>query len=615
MFDPAASTYWGVPGYVFLWALTIISFSLFGKRVAHYVAVLRKARPETRWDEPLRRLGMFLVNVLGQKKLFREGIIGVAHFFIFWSFVFYASSFFWNLTRGLLPFLPIPYADGVTWMAVALDVFGVLGLIALIVAAVRRYIFTPPRLEKSRDASLILSLIAIVLLTSLAGSLTASEQVRSAMWWLHMVTVLGFLAYLPYSKHMHLLAAPFGVFFGSLRPGGMPAPSEGASRREEFTWRQLFSGFACAECGRCDRACPCFNAGFPLSPKTLMHNLKELARSAAHDGDFAAGKVTAEEIWACATCYSCMENCPVLNEHIPVIVEMRRRLVSNGEVEPGLQDALMNLTRYGNSFGASPRARAKWTQGLPFKPKDIRKEPAEYLWFTGDYASYDMRAQPATRAAAKLFHSAGLDFGILYEAEQNTGNDARRAGEEGLFEVLQEKNKQALSKAKFERIVTTDPHTYHSLKNEYGLNGVVFHYTEVLDELIRSGRLSVKKQLSEKVTYHDPCYLGRYNGVYESPRNVLRALGVKVVEMPRRRSDSYCCGAGGGRIWMEDLPCVRERPAENRVREAASLPGVSTLVVTCPKDLVMFQDAVKTAGLEEKLAVRDLIELVEESIA
>jgi Fe-S oxidoreductase len=616
MADPATSVYFGVPGYAVLWALTLVSFFLFGRRVARYIGVLRKARPEVRWDEPWRRMRMFAIHVLGQKKMFGERAIGAAHFLIFWSFVFYASSFFWSLIRGLFPFLPIPYADGVRWMAVALELFGVLGLAALIVAAVRRYIFTPPRLERSKDASLILTLIAVVLITSLAGSMTESPQAYSAMWWLHMATVLGFLAYLPYSKHMHLLASPFGVFFGALREGGMPAASEGASRREEFTWRELFNGLACAECGRCDRACPSFNAGLPLSPKTLMHHVKELVRNGGGNGDFAGGAVKAEEVWACATCYSCMERCPVFNEHIPVIVEMRRHLVSKGEVEPRVQEALMNFTRYGNSFGASPRARAKWVQGLDFKPKDARKEPVEYLWFTGDYASYDPRLQPVTRAAARLFRKAGVDFGILYEEEQNSGNDARRAGEEGLFEMLRDKNLKALGKTKFERIVTTDPHTYHALKNEYGDgNGRVLHYTELIDNLLKSGKLPLERRLDAAVTYHDPCYLGRYNGIYEAPRRVLNTLGAKLVEMPRNRARAHCCGAGGGRIWMEDAPGVKERPAENRVREAAATDGVSTLAVACPKDLVMFQDAVKTAGLEGKLAVRDLIELVEECTA
>ncbi len=616
--DPATAEHLGLPGYVILWLLTLAAFFLFGRRVLRYVRVLRGARGENRWDRPGRRLGLFLANVLGQRRLLREPVIGIAHLLIFWAFVFYAGSFFWNLVRGLLPFLPLPYADEVSWMAAVLAVLGVLALAALVVAAARRYLFTPAGLERSRDATLILSLIALVLISSLAGFWYKEHAppVALAMWWLHMVTVLGFLAYLPYSKHLHLLASPFAVLFGALEPGGVPAASEGAARREEFTWRQLFSGLACAECGRCERACPAFQSGAPLSPKMLMHHFKELVRTpaGAHNGkSFLSEVVKPEEIWACTTCYSCMDRCPVFNEHIPLLVEMRRRLVANGEVDTTLQAALTNLGRYGNSFGASPRNRAKWTQGLEFKIKDARKEPVQYLWFTGDYASFDPRLQPVTRAAARLFQRAGLDFGILHEGEQNSGNDARRAGEEGLFELLAEKNRQALAKARFERVLTTDPHSFQALKHEYGEDGKVVHYAELLDQLIATGKLPARVGLTVDATYHDPCYLGRYNGIYEAPRRVLRNLGVRVAEMPRNRADSYCCGAGGGRIWMEDTPGIKERPAESRVREAAGLAGVNTLVVSCPKDLVMFQDALKTARLEDKLVVRDLAELVEQA--
>ena len=613
--DPATQYYFGVPGYIFLWLAALVSFALFGSRVLHYFGILASARRENRWDHLARRFGLVLSQVLGQQRLFHEPIIGVAHFVIFWAFVFYAAAFFWNLLRGLFPFVPILYADGVWWMAVALEAFGVTGIAAIAVAAVRRYIFTPVRLERSWDASLILLLIAIVLLSALGATQASTPSFYLWMWWTHMVTVLGFLAYLPYSKHLHLLASPFGVFFASLQRGYMPESSEGASRREEFTWRQLFSGLACAECGRCDRACPSFNSGYPLSPKMLIHEVKQLVRAAEPAQDFVGDAVKREEIWACATCSACMEQCPVFNEHIPLLIEMRRYLVAHAEVEPRLQETLEHLNRYGNSFGTSARARAHWTQGLDFAIKDARKEPVEYLWFVGDYASYDPRVQPLTRAAARVFRRAGLDFGILYDGEQNSGNDVRRVGEEGLFEMLRDKNLKMLGRVKFEKVVTTDPHTYHALKNEYGWNnGSVCHYTELLDSLIDSGKLQVRKKQDSAVTYHDPCYLGRYNGVYRSPRRVLHALGATLVEMPRNRASAYCCGAGGGRIWMEDVPGIRERPAENRVREAASLDGVSRLAVACPKDFVMFHDALKTAGLEERLRVTDVAQLVEEAI-
>jgi Fe-S oxidoreductase len=342
--------------------------------------------------------------------------------------------------------------------------------------------------------------------------------------------------------------------------------------------------------------------------------LRDFASHPATNGALAGGVVPESWLWSCTSCLACVEHCPVGIWHVPMIVQMRRFLVAQGQVDSRVQDSLQSLTRYGNSFSASPRNRAKWTQGLDFKIKDARKEPVEYLWIVGDYASYDPRAQGVTRAAARVFQQAGLDFGILYEGEQNSGNDVRRVGEEGLFETLRDKNLKAMERAHFTKIVTTDPHTYQALKNEYPNGHEVLHSTELLDSLIQAGKLVPERALDGAVTYHDPCYLGRYNGGYDAPRRVLAALGVELVEMPRNRDRAYCCGAGGGRIWMEDAPGIKERPAESRVREAAGLPGVGTLAIACPKDLVMFQDAVKTAGLEDKLAVRDIVELVEEAI-
>jgi len=662
--DPGLSAYLGVPGWLLLWVLTGIAFVLFGLRVVRLVRVLLKGRPELRWDRIPRRLWAFVANVFVQKRLLQQPVIGVAHLVIFWAFVFFATGFWWSLVRGLLPFLPIPYADDVVWMAVPMEVFAVLALLSLLVAAVRRYVFTPAGLERTRDATTVLTLITLLLVTFLAGQgakVLSGEQAGAwspagavvggwyaglgigpdgasglylSMWWAHMATVLGFLAYLPYSKHAHLLFAPFGVFFTSFRAGEMPAESEGASRLEDFTWRQLFNALTCAECGRCERECPAHASGFPLSPKVLVHELKELvlgavsvrgAATAAPAGVAPAGDGTVagvfrrEELWACTTCMACMNSCPVFNEHIPLIVEMRRHLVAQGALEDGVQDVLKNLGRYGNSFGKSARARASWTTGLAFKIKDARKEPVEFLWLVGDYASYDPRAQVVTQSVARVFQRAGLDFGILYEGEGNSGNDARRVGEEGLFGLLMEKNLKVLEKVRFAKIVTTDPHTYHVVKHEYagtngtkGLSGVeVLHVAELFERLLGDGRLSVAQPVDATVTYHDPCYLGRYNGVYAAPRRVLKKLGVRLVEMGRNRDHAYCCGAGGGRIWMEDVPGIKERPSESRVREAAGLRGVGTLVVSCPKDLVMFEDALKTTQLEGALAVKDLAQLVE----
>lgn len=302
-------------------------------------------------------------------------------------------------------------------------------------------------------------------------------------------------------------------------------------------------------------------------------------------------------------------------EHVDSIVDMRRYLLAKGQADNLLMTALMNVRRYGNSFGQSERKRAMWTRDIKPRIKDIRKQPAHTFWFVGDYASYNPALRDATIATARVFQAAGIDFGLAYDGERNAGNDVRRVGEEGLFEMLAFKNKAVIEKLEYEQIVTTDPHTYNTLKNEYDLDGngrPVYHYSEVLDEAIAQGRLRVKKKLGYTVTYHDPCYLGRYNGIYDAPRRVLETIGCKVVEMPRNRENALCCAGGGGRIWMEEEG-IQERPSENRIHEALKLDGVQCLVVTCPKDYAMYSDAVKTVGKDSGLVVKDLIELVAEA--
>ena len=661
--DPVKITVLGLPAVAWLWLLTLVAFGVFGHRIWRLVGLLRQGRYEDRFDQLPQRIGHVIRHVLLQPRLFQEPSIGLPHLLIFWGFVLYATCFNWGLLRGLFPFLPVPYPDEVKLAGFFLEVFSVLVLVSLGVAVARRLFFAPPYLHLSLDANLILGLIGLLMLSTVFGSAfrivaegrafsaaapfwsllapafaampaASAHSFANAMWWSHMIIVLVFLVYLPYSKHLHLLASPFNVFFSqsATRPAGdldvigaKEDLSAGAARWQDLTWKQLLSGFSCAECGRCDRACPATAAGSPLQPQQIVQRIKEhmvrSGRKVAGGGPAPKliGEVIAErEVWACTTCMACMNRCAVWNEQVPLIVALRRHLVSEGQVERTVQDMLSSLQRYGNSFGRSDRLRAKWTQTAGLKIKDARKEAVEYLWFLGDYASYDPRCEEITKQTARVFAAAGLDFGLLYEAERNAGNDVRRVGEEGLFELLRDKNQQALAKAKFKRIVTTDPHTYHTLKNEYRWNGhrpEILHYTELLDALQQAGRLPLRKRLAGRVAYHDPCYLGRYNGVYDAPRRVLRALGLEVVELPRGRDRSYCCGAGGGRIWMEDTEKVQERPAESRIREVASLPDVPAFVVACPKDIAMFRDAVKTTGQEAKLAVKDLAELVAEGLA
>jgi Fe-S oxidoreductase len=657
-----------VPAWAILWLMFLIAAGLFAWRAVFLVRLLMLGRPEMRWDRIPERIKRVLVYVLGQRRMLDEPLVGIPHVLIFYGFLVFLMATSGMLLQGLYPSLTIPSLEENRYLGPVVDVFAVLVLGGLAVTSFRRFVLRPAGLQLTWDATLVNILIASLMVTyltaegfrlvawpgeravwlpfgsGLADWFGRSEALRASapglyqgFWWAHVSIVLFFLAYLPYSKHLHLLASPFSVFFSRLDPPGrLPASAAhaermGAERLEEFTWRQLLSAFACAECGRCERACPSHTSGEPCSPRQLVHNLKvqllqygpallEKACAAADGGEPAliGGLIAPNELWACTTCLSCVEHCPVLNEHLSVMVDLRRRLVERGELDERLQEAFGNLQRYGNSFGQSERKRAVWTQGLDFKPKDARKGPVEWLWYLGEYACYHPTLQQTTRAFARVLHAAEVDFGILYEGERNTGNDARRAGEEGLFELLREKNTATMQKAKFNNIFTTDPHVYNTLKNEYpDLNHgrhPVYHYTQVLQDLLDRGRLKIEHKLPYRVTYHDPCYLGRYNGVYEPPRKVLRALGVELKEMPRSRRASFCCGGGGGRVWMEEIGEAHSRPSESRVKEAASLDGVEMLVVACPKDYVMFTDALKTTGLEGRITVRDLSDLVAEAV-
>jgi Fe-S oxidoreductase len=429
----------------------------------------------------------------------------------------------------------------------------------------------------------------------------------------------------------------------------------------DFSWKQLLDFDACTKCGRCHAACPAVASGAPLSPRDLILDLRqqadaswaflapgaerrsdlaygdgwdrrtmdgngnghaaepafsEIATPPGPGGVVAGGLIKAETLWACTTCLACVEACPVAIEHVPAIVGMRRSLIDQGIVEPGLQTALTSLAKQGNSFGQSGRVRAKWSDGLPTPIRDARKEDVDWLWFVGDFASFDVRVQQATRLVARVFQAAGLDFGILFEGERNAGNDVRRVGEEGLFEVLVEHNVGQLGRARFRRIVTTDPHTLNTLRHEYPQFGgtyEVWHYSQVLAGFFEHGNLAPRRPITRRVTYHDPCYLARYNDVTQAPREILAAIGADLVEMPRNGANTFCCGAGGGRIWMDDSG-LRERPSEQRMREAAALEAVTEFVTACPKDLTMYTAAAKATGLDGRIAVTDLIELVARAI-
>jgi Fe-S oxidoreductase len=464
-------------------------------------------------------------------------------------------------------------------------------------------------------------------------SAAAAGALRVALWWFHGVLALAFIALIPFTKVKHMFTAAGSLLLrdplAAQRLPKVPADEQrvGAQYITDFTWKQLLALDACTKCGRCHEACPARAVGAPLSPRDVILSLREFANRTLESRTMPAqaeldvhgkgpGQIAMETLWACRTCMACVEVCPVAIEHVPIIVQLRRKLVEEGQMEGQLQKTLQTIHKTGNSFGESRRKRAAWTQALPFKVKDARKEKVEVLWFVGDYASFDPRNQKVTQGLATLLHTAGVDFGILYDGEANAGNDVRRVGEEGLYEVLASANIKSLSAASFGSIVTTDPHSYNTIRNEYpdfGGRYAIEHYTTLLLRLLQDGRVKIARQLGLRVTFHDPCHLGRFNKGYDAPREILRLIGCELIEMGRCRSNSFCCGAGGGRIWMPD-PVGADRPAHNRMREAAAIPGLQVFAVSCPKDLTMFEDALKATGHESRFVVRELIELVHEAV-
>ncbi|SVA32710.1 uncharacterized protein METZ01_LOCUS85564, partial [marine metagenome] len=447
-------------------------------------------------------------------------------------------------------------------------------------------------------------------------------------WWLAMGLIVLFIPYFPYSKHIHIFLAPLNLAFANREANGKlmePADSSkpGASTLDELPWKQVFDSYACIMCTRCHEVCPAHESGSPLSPSALEINKRYFINQ--NSSDLASGKlkldllqeaISSDAVWSCTTCMACVEVCPVGNEPMQDILQIRRKLVFDAKMPDELSDALRSLDEQGNSFGESSRKRTRWTRDLDFPIKDASKEKVEYLWYVGDFASFNQNCIEKTRKVAEVLTAVGVDFGILMKDEKSAGNDARRVGEEGLFDALAEDNIQTLENCDFQHILTTDPHTYNTLRNEYPSKGGVYsvkHYSTLLMELILSGRIKITKPLKLKATYHDPCYLGRYNGIFDAPREVMRQCGVELLEMSRNRTNSFCCGAGGGQVWKKEHEDMKQRPSENRIEEAL-LTGANYFTVACPKDMSMYSDAVKTSGNENNMAVRDLVDYVAEAM-
>lgn len=665
---PEKPAFWGVPqpwGPLFVYVLMTLASLIMLIRFYRQARLWWKiGLPEKCFDKPLKRLSRLISYTVIQVKVLGQTYAGIMHVAIAWSFfIFFLGTALGTIDGHFYHFLQgNPYL----FYKLLLDLFTLFFIIGAAMAAYRRFIQRPVRLTQSPGFTWTLVLIIVIVFNGLVvESLRLARDLPPWAAWspvgwglaqlwialgltkesiqnwfllayfIHPTLAAYFLIILPASPLLHILTAPLNVFFSdpdrpvgqldsiSVNERGFPIYARSLA---SLTWSQLLNADTCTECGRCQEVCPAYAAGQSLNPKRVILDIRNALHqgvSATSEGATPAIQLLAETgidedvLWACTACGACVDECPVLIEQVGVIIDMRRALIDNGRIDRMLQDSLLSLSRYGNSFGQSGHARARWSQTLQPKLKDAREEAVEYLWFVGDYASYSPALTEITQITAKVFQHCGLDFGIIFDGESNAGNDVRRIGEEGLFELLVEKNAAALKACNFKAIVTTDPHSYNTLKNEYPKDVLagrpVLHYSELLDQLIISGKLKMNKKLDYSVTYHDPCYLGRYNQVYDAPRRVIAATGCRLVEMPRHAARSFCCGAGGGRLWMEEKG-IKERPSEIRVREASALPHVTVFIVTCPKDISMYKDALKTTSLDDRLVVKDLIELLNETL-
>lgn len=500
---------------------------------------------------------------------------------------------------------------------------------------------------------------------------TASIYIFYFSWWVHLLILLTFLVYVPQSKHAHLIAGPVNVFFTRLtNPGKLEKidfedetqETFGVGKIEDFRQTQLIDLYACVECGRCTNMCPATGTGKMLSPMDLIvklrdhltdkgaavtskvpwvpavafHNTKgnQLALRAASKGqqESAAtaplydpsliGDVITEEIWACTTCRNCEDQCPVMNEHVDKIIDLRRYLVlTEGKMDAEAQRAMTNIERQGNPWGLNRKERETWRQGddevtVPtVKEKTKAGEEFEYLFWVGSMGSYDNRSQKIAISFAKLMNKAGISFAILGNKEKNSGDTPRRLGNEFVFQEMATKNIAEFEKSGVKKIVTIDPHAYNTFKNEYpdfGLQAEVYHHTELLAQWVKEGRLKPIHPVEETITYHDSCYLGRYNEVYEAPRSILKAIpGVTVVEMARNRETGMCCGAGGGLMWMEETTGSRINVART---EQALAVKPSIIGTGCPYCLTMISDGTKAKEVEEQVQTLDITEILERSV-
>lgn len=655
--------------------VTILVF-LYGvyRRFSRYAEAREDKTP--RFDElPKRVLDAARIAGSNTKQLYQDFYAGIMHAFIMWGFlslviattILMIDMDIYHRVTGDTFFIGDFYLS----YSLVVDALGLLFVVGVGMALYKRYVQRDSRLHHPHTSLeddlfiLVLFLLGVggyvqegirILGTgfpdfetvsfvgwfiadvlAVAGvSEGAAAAIYPFVWWSHALLALGFIAWIPYAKPFHMISSFANVVTrdedAHRRLQGVPADADpeeiGYADIEDFTWKHLLDHDACTKCGRCTAVCPANASDRPLSPRDVILDLKKYREELEENGEEEMPIIAADEesvidretMDSCMACVACMDACPVEIEHVPQFVEMNRRLVETGQMNENLQDAMMNIFQNGNSFGNPERKRPDWMDELEFEIPDAREEDVELLWYVGDYPSYDERNQRVARCLATIFEHADVSYGILYEDEQNDGNDVRRVGEEGLYEMLAEENIEVFEDTDADKIVCTDPHSYNTFKNEYdqfGWSGEVYHYSQVVESLFREGKLGLNgDELSYTVTYHDPCHLGRFNEEYEAPRRMVEATGCSLHEMPRNRSNSFCCGGGGGGLWMDfdEDP----KPSEERLREALedtdAGADVEKFVVACPICNTMYEDGRKTGGYEDDIEVVELTELLVEAL-
>ena len=668
----------GIPASLMAILIPIIGLVFFCYIMARRLIPLAKAQPDFRFDRPKERLKNVLKFWLGQYKQPRYLVAGVLHIVIFAGFLILSIRSISLVFIGFKPDFVFPGLGGSLNAVYDFlkDYAATFVLIACIVAGIRRGIFTPERYkvppkygkDHTFEALFVLGLIgSLMIFESLySGSLVAAQKqqgihaeflppltiswffakilsgapkgllqfLNTFSYFVHDTIFFFFLCFLPFGKHFHVITSLFNVYFAKLDRGTVKPVRYGVSEEEledleyfgvkyieDFTWKHILDFYTCVDCGRCADVSPANAVGRPLIPRFLTIK----AREHIFDRFPVFGEIKPkvpligniyeeDEIWSCTTCGACEEECPVMNEYINKIVDLRRGMVDEGLVPQTLQKPLNALTKRGNPYGKMEKKRADWTKGLPenIEVKILgKKTHAETLYFVDSATSYDERANEIAKAVVTIMHACGEDFGILGKAEKDSGHEVRRFGEEMLFQTLKEQNIEAILNSGAKRIVTADPHAYNALKKDYDGIPPVEHISEYILRKIKEGKLRFKPIEDPDLvfTYHDPCYLGRHNLIYDAPRQVLDSIpGLKRVEMERHKDRSFCCGGGGLMLFYEP-PEEEQRMGQVRVK-MANEAGANVIVVACPFCLTHLEDGVKTTGFEGKIQVMDLTELI-----